>query len=80
MLAVLSGVFGVRHPVKMVPLLLAQFTYKLIWILAFLWPGIAPAARGLSPVMIGGLIADVLFIPWPYVVRAYIAAPAERWR
>jgi hypothetical protein len=80
MLAVLSAAFGLRHPLKMVPLLLAQLTYKVIWILAFYLPGIAPAAAGLAPIMIAGVIADVIFIPWSYVFGAYVLAPSERWR
>jgi len=78
-LAVLS-VFGLRQPTRMVPALLVQFTYKLIWIALFYLPGIAPAASNLAPVMLGGIVADLLVIPWPYVFRSLVFAPSERWK
>jgi hypothetical protein len=77
-LAVLSA-FGLRQPTRMVPVLLVQFTYKLIWVALFYLPGNAPAASGLAPVMFAGLVGDLVIIPWPHVLRTVILAPSERW-
>ena len=78
-LALLSAV-GLRYPVRMLPALLVQFTYKAFWIALFHLPGIAPAAAGLAPVMIGGVIVDLVVIPWGYVLHAFALDPPERWR
>jgi hypothetical protein len=72
---------GIRHPLKMVPVLLMQFVYKLIWLLAVALP-MWPTMRGaeLTRVMLGGVIADVIVIPWVYVWITYFLQPGDRWR
>ena len=77
-LALLSAV-GVRHPLKMVPILLFQLVYKLIWLSAIYLPGTA-TPTALLPVMAGGVIVDLAVIPWPYVATTFVRAPNERWK
>jgi hypothetical protein len=77
------GLLGVRYPLKMMPVVMAQFCYKLIWVLAVFLPlqsaGL-PVSEGLKRAMIGGLLVDLVVIPWPYVMVHYLRAPGEPWR
>jgi hypothetical protein len=75
-LALLSAL-GVRYPLKMVPLLLFQFVYKVIWLVAIYLPGMA-TATGLLPIMAGGALVDLAVIPWPYVLATFVRAPSDR--
>ena len=63
-LALLSAL-GVRYPLSMVPLLLMQLVYKSIW-LAAIYPRAAGDA-GLLPIMVAGVIGDLIVMPWPYM-------------
>jgi hypothetical protein len=77
-LALLSAL-GIRHPVRMTPVLLMQLVYKLIWLLAIYLPASPNTPMPLAPVMISGAIVDLLVIPWPYVWAAYFTAPPDAW-
>ena len=79
-LSVLSGL-GLRYPLKMLPLLLLQFVYKSIWLVAVglsLWS--AGQSTELTQVMAIGVVMDLIVIPWPYVLAAYVKKPGDRWR
>jgi hypothetical protein len=74
-------VLGIRYPLKMVPVLLMQFLYKLIWLVAVAlpaWPALRSA--GLTGSMEGGIIADLVVIPWVYVWVTFVRQPGDRWR
>src|SRR5262245_42747562 len=72
---------GIRHPLKMAPVLLMQFTYKPLWLVAIAWPAWSTLRSAeLTGVMLGGVIADVIVIPWVWVWRTYLRGPGERWR
>jgi hypothetical protein len=88
--AILGGLWvmcliAIRYPLKMVPILLFEFVWKLIWLLRFGLP--QWLAGGGSP-RLGQDLLDIglfplvllLVIPWGYVWRHYVKAPAERWR
>ena len=74
----LLAILGLLHPLKMIPLLLVQFSYKLIWliIVAFpLWSAnelTGSAAQGLTEANSIGIIIDLLVIPWSYVWKNYV--------
>ncbi|HTV07860.1 MAG TPA: hypothetical protein VMD97_02305 [Candidatus Aquilonibacter sp.] len=74
-------ILGVRYPLKMLPLLFMQFTYKIIWVLAVALPRIQSGAPTwyLKPMLIGAIV-EPLLIPWPYVITTYIRKPGDRWR
>lgn len=80
----LLALVGLRHPVRMLPLLFWEITWKALWLLRValpLWVGgrlDAAAAETATECLMAALIA--LVIPWDHVLRAYILAPAERWR
>jgi hypothetical protein len=81
----LLALLGLRYPLQMLPLLMFEFTWKLIWVAAY---GVPQWSEGqLTPVTsedlvntLVGVILMPLVIPWPYVWRHYVRAPAERWR
>lgn len=80
----LLALVGLRHPLRMLPLLFWEITWKALWLLRValpLWAGgrlDASAAETAMECVMAALIA--LVIPWDYVLRAYIMGPAERWR
>jgi hypothetical protein len=71
---------GLRYPLKMLPALLMQFTYKIIWLAAIYLPMRGQGPMELTRVMAGGVIADVIVIPWPYVWSAFVLARGDRWK
>ena len=75
---------GLRYPLEMLPLLMFEFMWKLIWMVFF---GLPQWSSGQRPptfaedsfnIAFGAVLLFV--IPWGYVWRHYIKAPAERWR
>ena len=76
----LLSILGVRYPLKMLPLLFIQLTYKTIWLSAVglqLWSAgkIDPVAAELVRACAMGVIIDLIVIPWPYVWSNYIWKP-----
>ncbi|MCW3848484.1 hypothetical protein OF829_14680 [Sphingomonas sp. LB-2] len=80
----LLSVLGLRYPVRMLPLLLFETAWKLIWLIAVALPlwragrfdaATASSVRDCLPVVL-----VILVVPWPYVVRTYLLAPGDRWR
>ena len=76
---------GIRYPLKMLPLLLLQLFYKSVWLLAVALPlssagPLDPVASELTRVFIGAVVADLIVIPWPYVLAHYVRKPGDRWR
>ncbi len=79
-LCVLSGL-GIRYPLAMLPLLLLQLFYKSVWLMAVAIP-LRSAGRSteLTNIFISGAVADLIVIPWPYVVRHYVMKHGDRWK
>jgi len=76
---------GLKHPLEMLPLLLFEFAWKSIWVLAYGLPqwsaGQMPATFGEDAFAIGiGVILMPIVIPWGYVYRHYVKQPGARWR
>jgi hypothetical protein len=76
---------GIRYPLRMLPLMLMQFFYKSVWLLAVGLPlrsagPLDPVAAELFRVCAIGLAVDLIVIPWPYVLSHYVKAPGDRWR
>ena len=76
---------GLRYPLQMLPLLLFEFVWKAIWMVAY---GLPQWSSGQLPPTFAedmfniafGVILMPLVIPWGYVWRHYVVAPSERWR
>jgi hypothetical protein len=82
-LGFLSG-WAIRYPVKFLPILLFEWIWKTIWVVALGYPawragamdaGMAETWKATVP----GVILVPLVIPWPYVWRNYIKARGDRW-
>lgn len=76
--------FGLRYPLKMMPMLLMQLFYKATWLLAVAVPlhatgHVDPLSQELIRTFVGGIIMDVIVIPWPYFIRNYFLARGDRW-
>jgi hypothetical protein len=72
----LLALFGLRFPVKMLPLLLLQFGYKLLWIAAVGYPLMSrgeldAGAQELFQANLYGVIIDTVAIPWLFVFKTY---------
>lgn len=77
------ALFGLRFPIKMLPLLLLQFGYKVIWLLAVGYPlmtrgELDPNGQELFQANLMGTIIDVIAIPWLFVVKTYLIGALQR--
>jgi hypothetical protein len=76
---------GLRYPLRMLPLLLFELLWKLIWVLAsavpmWLGPGLDQYASDTLFATLMGVVLVPIVLPWGYVFRHYIKAPGDRWR
>ena len=80
----LLAFLGLRYPLKMLPLLMFEFAWKSIWMLAY---GLPQWSSGQQPptfaedffnIATGGILLFV--IPWGYAWRHYVTRPGARWR
>lgn len=80
----LLALIGLRHPLRMVPLLFWEITWKALWLVRValpLWKAgrlDAAAAQTAMECLMAVLIA--LVIPWDHVLRPYVLGPGQRWR
>lgn len=78
------ALLGVRYPVKMLPILLFESLWKLIWLAVVALPKVlgdglnAATYEEFTSILFVVIILAV--IPWGHVVRQYLAAPGDRWR
>lgn len=79
----LLSVIGLRYPLKMIPLLLFELTWKAIWLAAFAAPrwldGTLDAAMWASIVETSFGAVLLLVIPWRYVWATYVVRPGDPW-
>jgi hypothetical protein len=80
---VVLAIAGLRYPLKMLPLLLFELTWKSIWLAAIalpLWSRHQLPANLHETVKacLMGIVIFPLAIPWPYVFATFFKAPAER--
>ena len=77
--------FGIRYPVQMLPVLLFEFVWKVIWLVAIGLPNrgsaaFTPAYQQTWMECLIGVLMLLVAIPWGYVWRNYVARPGESWR
>ncbi len=87
MLAALPVValLGLRYPLKMLPLLFFEMTWKAIWLLFValpLWTSHAHVDDQTAATIQACLMAVIFpfLIPWRYVISTYLLQPGDRWR
>jgi len=79
-----SAALGLRYPVQMLPVLLFEFTWKAIYLLAFalpLWSAHQinqATAEDIKSVLM--VVILVPLIPWRYVFLHYVLKPGDRWK
>lgn len=76
---------GLRYPLQMLPLLMFELTWKVIWLFAYGLPQrsagqIPPTFADDFPAIVFGVILLPLVIPWGWVWRHYVRQPGARWR
>jgi hypothetical protein len=73
----LLSLIGVFHPLKMLPLVLFEIVYKLVWLAIVAWPLwsanrlVGSPAEGMTYAFLP-VVVLIVFVPWPYVFRKYI--------
>lgn len=81
--AVLAA-FGLRYPLQMLPVLLFELIWKIIWLLAFALPlYLAHQIDANTQATIYDCALVVIFpiaIPWPYFFAHYVKKAGDRWR
>jgi len=79
------SLLGVRYPVRMLPLLIFELAWKVLWVLAAwlpLWLAHsvdADTADSFTQIIFGVVLVP-LVLPWGYVWKNYVTAPSDRWR
>ncbi len=80
----LLAFLGLRYPIRMLPILLFEVLWKVIWIAAVAVPHLIAedinAATGAVLVNCSLVVIIIAVIPWRYVWERYIRAPADAWR
>lgn len=86
MLCALSAlsVLGLRYPLQMLPLLLFELLWKILWLGFVAWPLVQadamrePSTTTMYETLVGLVL--ILLIPWDYVYANYLAKAGDRWR
>jgi hypothetical protein len=86
MLAAFSAlsVLGLRYPLQMLPILLWEFVWKIMWLILVATPlwiagTMDEATWGVATSVLWVVIIPFV-IPWRYVFAHYVKKPADRWR
>jgi hypothetical protein len=78
------AVLGLRQPLRMLPLLLWELVWKVVWLGTVAYPlwskGQMDARTAQTAFEVMFVVIFPFIIPWRYVLRTYVTAPAERWR
>jgi len=80
----LLALLGLRYPVRMLPLLLFESVWKLLWLSIVALPQwishqMDAATRDVAGACLWVVIV-LAVIPWPYVVSRYALRRGDRWR
>ena len=80
----LLAFLGLRYPVRLLPLLIFESAWKLIWLAAIGIPHLV--AGDMSPSMNSVLFSVSLVVviiavtPWDYAWKQYVKSPGDPWR
>jgi hypothetical protein len=80
----LLAFLGLRYPVKLLPLLLFESAWKLLWLALVALPkvitGTLDAATAAVAVNCSLVVVILAVIPWRYVWTQYVRSSGDRWR
>jgi hypothetical protein len=81
----LLAILGVRYPLRMLPLLMFELVWKIVWLAAVGLP-LRLANRLAGPTLgtwndcLFGVVLVLVAMPWGYLVRKYVLEPGDPWR
>lgn len=79
----LLALLGLRYPVKLLPLLIFESAWKLIWLAVVAVPHVAAGALSAEmDTMLSSISLVVVILvvtPWDYVWKTYVRAPGDPW-
>jgi hypothetical protein len=77
------ALLGLRHPARMLPILVFEVAWKLLWLgLVALPAWLADDLDGETRTQAGSVLWEVVVIavvPWGFVVRRFVTAPGQRF-
>ncbi|MFD2093137.1 hypothetical protein [Blastococcus deserti] len=80
----LLAFLGLRYPVRLLPILLFESLWKLIWLSVVALPAVVAGdvdAATREVIVSCSLVVIILaVIPWRYVWQHYVTAQGDRWR
>jgi hypothetical protein len=80
----LLAFLGLRYPAQMLPILLFEVTWKVMWIAAIAVPHLVAhdmnAATRAVLFNCSFVIVIIAVIPWGYAWRRYARKPGDAWR
>lgn len=80
----LLALLGLRYPVKMLPILLFESAWKLLWLGAVAVPRWIGGDMDAATSEVAGaalwVVIIVAVIPWRYVIAQYVTKPGDAWR
>ena len=78
------ALLGIRYPVRMLPILLFEVSWKLLWLGVVALPSWSEnQLEGDTRAQAGALLWVVIIIaviPWRHVLAEFVMAPGEPWR
>ncbi len=78
------ALLGLRYPQRMLPILLFEVTWKLLWLGVVVLPlvihGQLDTATRNQAGTILWVVVIIAVIPWRHVLTAYVLTPGEPWR
>jgi len=88
--ALLSGLcllclLGLRYPRQLLPLLMFEFAWKLIWFMSFGLPQWLsgqgpPTFTDDFPAITLGVVLMPIVLPWGFIWGNFVKAPGDRWQ
>ncbi|MFC0680628.1 hypothetical protein ACFFGH_22590 [Lysobacter korlensis] len=80
----LLAFLGLRYPIAMMPVLVFEVAWKLLWLAVVAVPHLlandmdAPTEKLFSSVL--WVVIIIAVTPWDYVWKRYVKEPGDRWR
>jgi hypothetical protein len=80
----LLAFLGLRHPIAMLPILVFEVGWKLIWLAAVAVPHLVANDMDAATEKLFSSVLWVVIVlavtPWDYVWKRYVKTPGDRWR
>ncbi len=80
----LLAFLGLRYPVRLLPILLFESLWKLIWLGVVALPAVVAGDvdEAMREVIVNCSVVVIVFavVPWRYVWQRYVTAKGDRWR